>query len=128
MQQQRFERLGVFTYSYEASTPSAALEGHLSEEVKQQRRAHLMEIQQQIMTQQNLAQVGQTRQVLIDRAVPDQQGVWIGRTHGDAPDIDGLVFVTESDEVGLYAGAMVRCEIVAAQQYDLVAVATGDPW
>ena len=77
---QRFERLGVFTYSYEENTPSAALEGHLPEEVKQQRRDRLMEIQQGIMAQQNLAVVGQTRQVLIDRPVPDQQGVWIGRT------------------------------------------------
>ena len=128
VRRQRFERLGVFTYSYEENTPSAALEGHLPEEVKQQRRAVLMEIQQAIMTQQNLAEVGQTRQVLIDRAVPDQQGVWIGRTQGDAPDVDALVFVTESDEVRLHAGAMARCEIVAAQQYDLIAVATEQPW
>ena len=51
------------------------------------------------------------------------------RSHcGDVPDIDALVFVTESDGIRLYAGAMARCEIVAAQQYDLIAVATEAPW
>ncbi len=126
--EQRFERLGVFTYSYEENTPSAALEGHLPEEIKQQRRAHLMEIQQPITADQNRAQVGRTRPVLIDREVPDQPGVWIGRTAGDAPDIDGLVFVTQADSVQLHSGAMATCEIVAAQQYDLIAVAAEEPW
>ncbi len=128
VQQQRFQRLGVFTYSYEETTPSAALEGHLPEPVKQQRRARLMEIQQSITSQQNRAQVGQTRQVLIDRSVPGESGVWIGRTSDDAPDIDALVFVTESEESLLGAGAMTACEIVAAQQYDLVGVAIEKPW
>ena len=58
VEQQKFERLGVFTYSYEESTPSAAIPGHLPEEVKQQRRARLMKVQQRIMTQQNQNQVG----------------------------------------------------------------------
>ena len=128
VRQQRFDRLGVFTYSYEENTPSAALDGQLPQGVKEQRRAELMGIQQEIMAQQNLALVGQTRQVLIDRAVPDEQGVWIGRTSGDAPDIDALVFVTECDEFRLRPGMMANCEIVAAQHYDLVAVVTAPPW
>ena len=128
VEQQEFERLGVFTYSYEESTPSAALPGHLSEEVKQQRRARLMKVQQRIMTQQNQNQVGKSVEVLVDRAVPDENGVWIGRTQGDAPDVDTLVFVTQSDEADLKPGDMTLCEVVAAQQYDLVAVATGVPW
>lgn len=123
----RFERMGVFTYSLEASTPSGALPDHVPEEVKQQRRARLMEVQREIMDEQNQVLVGSEQQVLIDRPMPDEDGVWLGRTAGDAPDIDRLVFVTESD-ARLEPGAMVRCEVVAAQAYDLVAVATSEPW
>ncbi len=128
VEQQQFERLGVFTYSFEESTPSAALPDHLPEKVKQQRRGRLMEIQKGIMTRHNQALIGTSVQVLIDRGVPDESGVWIGRTHCDAPDVDALVFVTQSDEVTLKPGDMTQCEIVAAQQYDLVGVATGTPW
>ena len=128
VEQQRFERLGVFTYSLEENTPSASLPGHLTEEVKQQRRQRLMEIQQAIMADQNEQKVGSTLEVLIDRPVPDERGVWIGRTRGDAPDVDGLVFVTEDPGTRLEIGAMTRCEVVAAQQYDLVAVAVDQPW
>ena len=56
---------------------------------------------------------------------PDEKGVWIGRTRADAPDVDGLVFVTEDGEQPLSPGVMTRCEIVASQQYDLIGVATG---
>ncbi len=128
VQQQRFERLGVFTYSFEENTPSAALPDQVPEHVKQQRCARLMEIQQAILYQQNQALVGRQLPVLIDRPVPDESGVWIGRTMGDAPDIDTLVFVTASPQTPLQAGLMTECEIVAAQQYDLVAVALGQPW
>ncbi|MHB0960455.1 MAG: 30S ribosomal protein S12 methylthiotransferase RimO [Pirellulaceae bacterium] len=128
VQQQRFERVGVFPYSYEDNTPSAALDDHLPMEVREERRARLMEIQQAIVIARGQGLVGQNLQVLIDRPVPDEQGVWIGRSRADAPDVDGLVFVTESDEAPLSAGTMTRCEIVASQQYDLIGVATGQPW
>ena len=81
--QQRFERLGVFTYSYEESTPSAALEGHLPEEVQ---AATPCATDGNSTADYDSSRIGprsaRRRQVLIDRAVPDQQGVWIGRTHG----------------------------------------------
>ena len=117
--QQQFERLGVFTYSLEEDTPAAKLDGHLPEDVKAARRSQLMETQQKIAFQWNTAQTGKQLEVLIDRPHPDEPGVWIGRTYADAPDIDGLVFVT-ADNVA--AGQFVPCEIVAAQGYDLVAV------
>jgi len=128
VRQQRFERLGIFTYSYEENTPSARLPDHLPEPVKQRRRGMLMEIQQEIAAQQNRQQIGQTLPVLIDRAVPEQPGAWIGRSTSDAPDVDGLVFVTADEQAPLQAGLMTRCEIVTAQQYDLVGVAVGQPW
>lgn len=117
--QQQFERLGVFTYSLEEDTPAAKLDGHLPEDVKAARRSQLMEAQQKIAFQWNTAQTGKQLEVLIDRPHPDEPGVWIGRTYADAPDIDGLVFVTAEN---VAAGQLVPCEIVAAQGYDLIAV------
>jgi len=124
MQQQRFERAGVFTYSYEPDTPSAKLPGHLPEAVKEQRRARLMEVQQEVAFAANQAMIGKTFDVLLDQSVPEEEGVWVGRTYGDAPDVDNLVFVTGD---GLAAGRLVPCEIVAAQGYDLIAAPVGEP-
>ncbi|MGI9460007.1 MAG: 30S ribosomal protein S12 methylthiotransferase RimO, partial [Pirellulales bacterium] len=59
---------------------------------------------------------------IIDSPLPDQDGVWIGRTRGEAPDIDGIVYVSGVDpEQGIAVGSMVRCEVVAADGYDLIA-------
>jgi ribosomal protein S12 methylthiotransferase len=121
--EQRFERLGVFTYSYESDTPAARLPDQLPEEVKNERRDELMAVQQEVAFEWNEAQVGRQLDVLIDAAVPDQEDAWVGRSYADAPDVDGLVFVTGE---GLSAGAMVPCEIVARSGYDLAAAAIGE--
>ena len=123
VREQQFARLGVFTYSLEETTPSSKLSGHLSEEVKEQRREQLMQTQQEIAFRRNAAQTGTQQEVIIDQPLPDQAGVWIGRTTADAPDVDALVFVTETEET-LAPGDIVTCEIVAHQQYDLIGVAT----
>jgi ribosomal protein S12 methylthiotransferase len=62
--------------------------------------------------------------VLIDRQVPGQKDAWIGRGHADAPDVDGVVYVTGKK---LAAGKIVPCEIVTTSEYDLVAAAVGKP-
>ena len=121
----RFERAGVFTYSFEADTPSARLPDHLPEDVKEARRERLMAAQQQVAFEWNAAQVGRTLDVLIDRPVPGQRNAWIGRTYADAPDIDDVVYVSGKR---LQAGQFVPCEIVATKDYDLIAAAVGDPW
>ncbi len=77
-QRQQFERLGVFTYSYEADTPATRLPDHLSEEVKNDRRDRLMAVQQEIAFRWNDAQIGKHFDVLIDRAVPGQKNAWLG--------------------------------------------------
>jgi ribosomal protein S12 methylthiotransferase len=123
---QRFERLGVFTYSREENTPSAALSDQVPLEVRQARRDQLMQIQQQIVIEHHQALIGQSRPVIIDRPVPDEPGAWIGRTAADAPDIDGLVFVTEASGRPVHPGVILPCEIVAAHQYDLIGVARAD--
>ena len=68
------------------------------------------------------SRVGSQEPVLLDSPLPDQQGVWIGRTRFEAPDIDGIVYVSGfEDPQQINVGSMVRCEIVAADGYDLVA-------
>jgi ribosomal protein S12 methylthiotransferase len=124
IERQRFERVGVFTYSLEPDTPAANLPGHLPEEVKNERRDRLMEIQQQVAFERNERLVGQQFDVLLDQPLPDQADVWIGRTYADAPDVDALVYVTGE---GLSDGQIVPCEVVAFQEYDLVAAPVGDP-
>jgi ribosomal protein S12 methylthiotransferase len=121
---QRFERLGVFSYSLEPDTPAARLPDHLPEEVKEARRAGLMAIQQEIAFEWNARQVGRQFDVLIDSQVPGEKDAWIGRSMADAPDVDGVVYVSGRK---LQPGRLVRCEIVATSEYDLVGVAVGKP-
>jgi ribosomal protein S12 methylthiotransferase len=116
----------VFTYSLEPDTPAAALPGHLPDEVKEQRRERLMEVQQQIAFEQCQAQIGRELDVILDQAVPGEKNVFVGRSAADAPDVDGLVFVT-GDRQKLKVGQIVPVQIVATQEYDLVGVAIGKP-
>jgi len=122
--QQKFERLGVFSYSFEPDTPAARLPDHVPEDVKEARRERLMAVQQQIAFDWNLGQVGRQMDVLIDGPVPGEKDAWIGRGMADAPDVDGVVYASGRK---LRPGQLVRCEIVATSDYDLVGVAVGKP-
>ena len=128
VEQQRFQRLGVFTYSYEDSTPSARLPDQVPEDVKTDRQERLMAIQQTLAFEWSQQQIGQRREVILDRFLEEQrtgkgkkkkvQRVWVGRSYADAPDVDALVYVT-SQSRDLQTGQIVECEIVGAQGYDL---------
>ncbi|RIK83027.1 MAG: 30S ribosomal protein S12 methylthiotransferase RimO [Planctomycetota bacterium] len=120
--EQRFERAGVFTYSLEPDTPAAKLPDHVPADVMEARRSRLMAIQQQVAFQWNAGQVGRQMDVLIDAAVPGERDVWIGRSYADAPDVDGVVYVTGR---GLSAGRIALCEIVASRGYDLIGAPCG---
>jgi ribosomal protein S12 methylthiotransferase len=122
----QFERMGVFTYSFEPDTPAAKMDSHLDEELKNARRDRLMEVQQEVMFAYNERQIGKTIQVIIDQPVVEQPGAWIGRSMGDAPDVDSVVFVTETEHP-LEPGLIVPCEVVTFSGYDLVAVAVAAP-
>jgi ribosomal protein S12 methylthiotransferase len=124
VEEQRFERMGVFTYSFEPDTPAARLPDHVPDEVKQSRYEQLMAVQQRIAFEWNEAQVGKQWEVLIDGPVPDEKNVWTGRSFADAPDVDGVVYVTGQK---LKSGQVVPTEIVASQEYDLVGAAIGKP-
>jgi ribosomal protein S12 methylthiotransferase len=92
----------------------------------ERRRGELMQIQQQIAFEYNQALVGQVVDVIIDAPHPEQKGVWMGRTKADAPDVDSIVYVTETDH-RLQAGQIVSAEVVDFVEYDLVAAAVGKP-
>jgi ribosomal protein S12 methylthiotransferase len=120
----RFERAGVFPYSFEPGTPATRLDGHLPEETKLERQKELMEAQQEVAFEWSKAQIGREMEVLIDGPDPEIPNHSLGRSHADAPEIDGLVRVKGK---GLHAGDLVRVKVTAADGYDLAgrAVSTG---
>ncbi|EMI41832.1 30S ribosomal protein S12 methylthiotransferase RimO [Rhodopirellula sp. SWK7] len=120
----QFENLGVFTYSVEEDTPAARLPNRVDPDVAIRRRDELMALQQSIAFEWNGSRVGGVEEVLIDAAMPEQEGVFIGRTRSEAPDVDGLVYVSQvSEESPVEVGQIRNCEIVASQGYDLAAAA-----
>jgi ribosomal protein S12 methylthiotransferase len=126
VQKHKFERLGVFTYSLEPDTPAALLPNHVPQDVMESRQERLMAVQQQLAFDYNARQQGRRLEVILDQPVPNEKNVWVGRSYADAPDVDGLVFVTGQKRQKLASGQIVSVEIVASQGYDLVGVATGD--
>ena len=113
----RFERAGVFPYSLEPGTPATKLDGHLPEEVKQERRGRLMETQQEVHLGWNEAQVGKTFEVIVDGPDPEVPNHVLARGQADAPDIDALVRVKGKN---LRPGDLVSVKITSADGYDLV--------
>jgi ribosomal protein S12 methylthiotransferase len=118
----QFDRVGVFTYSYEENTPSADQANHVPEEVKQARRDELMELQQSISLAKNQAQVGKTLNVLVEgEGFVEETGqpLTIARSYRDAPEIDGLVILDGEAPMG----EIVPVRITGAMNYDLIATA-----
>jgi ribosomal protein S12 methylthiotransferase len=118
----RFERVGVFPYSYEPDTPATKLDGHLSDDVKTARRDRLMQVQQPIALAAAQRQVGKTIEVIIDGPDPEVPNHMLARGHADTPDIDCLVRVRGKD---LQPGDIVDVKITAADDYDLIGRAVG---
>ena len=112
----RFERLGCFTYSFEPGTPATRLDGHLDEQVKQQRQETLMTTQQHHAFEWNRKMVGRRVEVIIDAPSDNPDHAWVGRTWADAPEIDGAVLVRGD---GIQTGDIVSVEIQQADNYDL---------
>ncbi len=111
----KFDRLGVFAYSREEDTPAAILEGQIDEDIKQERKNRLMEIQQGISYEKNKTFVESTLEVMIDERVED--GLYEGRSYRDMMEIDGLVFVKTQED--LKKGQFVNVKITEALEYDL---------
>jgi ribosomal protein S12 methylthiotransferase len=116
---EKFERLGAFSYCEEENTPAFELDGAIPQEIRNQRRDRLLAAQQPIAFAWNKSQVGRRHEVIIDSRIPGQKNAYIGRSYADAPEIDGVVYVTGEN---LKPGQIVRCEIVTTNNYDLIAV------
>ncbi|WP_291073912.1 MULTISPECIES: 30S ribosomal protein S12 methylthiotransferase RimO [unclassified Empedobacter] len=116
VQEQKFDRLGCFTYSHEENTHAYNLEDDVPEEVKQQRVEEIMEIQSQISYDLNQEKIGKQFRVMIDRKEGDN---FIGRTEYDSPDVDNEVLISAIDTY-LPVGDFVNVEIIEAYEFDLI--------
>ena len=112
-----FDRLGVFTYSPEEDTPAATMTEQIPEEVKEDRQAELMELQQEIAFDLAEDMVGREVLVMIEGKVADENA-YVGRTYKDAPNVDGLIFINTDKE--LMSGDFARVRVTGALEYDLI--------
>ena len=112
----KFDRLGAFAYSREEDTPADKLPNHLDEDVKLQRRDQLMLVQQEISQNLNAQKVDNEYEVLIEEQIEDK--VYIGRTQGDAEEIDSIVYVKSENQLEI--GSFVKVKINNALEYDLM--------
>ena len=123
---QRFDRVGVFTYCQEDGTPAALLDGQVSEEVKEARQAELMGIQAEISREKLQAMVGQIVPVLIEGHSEESELLLRGRTDTQAPDVDGQVYIGKAPE-GVDVGQIRPVLITQAGDHDLVGEVVGGP-
>ena len=112
----KFDRLGAFAYSREEGTAADKLPGHIDQEIKEQRRDRLMMVQQGISQEVMATKIGKTFEVLIEEQI--EKNVYMGRTQGDAEEIDSIVYVKSKEQ--LYAGDFVMVKINNALEYDLM--------
>ena len=112
-----FDRLGVFTYSPEEDTPAAEMLDQIPEEIKEERQAELMELQQDIAFDAAENMIGKEVLVMIEGKVADENA-YVGRTYKDAPGVDGLIFINTEEE--LMSGDFAKVKVTGALEYDLI--------
>lgn len=112
-----FDRLGAFTYSPEKDTPAATFEDQIDEEVKEDRQADIMELQQEIAFDKAEDMIGREVLVMIEGKVADENA-YVGRTYRDAPNVDGLIFI--NTDVELISGDFAKVKVTGALDYDLI--------
>ena len=117
VKEMRFDRLGVFPYSAEEGTPAAKMKKQVPSFIKNMRRNAIMKIQQQIAFEKAEEMIGKKLEVLIEGKLPED-GVFIGRTYKDAPNVDGMIFVNSDRE--LVTGDVVTVGITDYHEYDLI--------
>ncbi len=113
-----FDRLGVFTYSREEDTPAASFPDQIPEELKEERRDEIMELQQEIAFDKNVDMIGKTFEVIIEGRLVDEDGVYVGRTYMDSPEVDGMIFV--NTDLELMTGDFINVRVTKASGYDLI--------
>ena len=112
-----FDRLGAFTYSPEEDTPAATFEDQIDEEVKEDRQADIMELQQEIAFDKAEDMIGREVLVMIEGKVADENA-YVGRTYRDAPNVDGLIFI--NTDVELISGDFAKVKVTGALDNDLI--------
>jgi len=115
----RFDHMGAFAYSAEPDTPAASLPNQVPADVVEDRLQALMLAQQAIAFENNEAMIGRKVEVLIDEPT-EEDGIWIGRTQFQAPDVDSMTYVIGE---GLEPGQFIDAEIIQTEDYDLLAQA-----
>ncbi|KAB1442710.1 30S ribosomal protein S12 methylthiotransferase RimO [Pseudodesulfovibrio senegalensis] len=119
----RFHHLGVFPYWPEDGTPAAAMDNQVPDAVKLERRDALMELQAEISGEIMAGYVGETLPVLVEEPSPEWPGLFVGRTWFQAPEVDGVTYVSAQPGTELAPGMIVEAEVEDAKTYDLVALA-----
>jgi len=114
----RFERLGIFTYSHEENTHAFNLKDDVAEKLKRKRADEVMKIQQEISYQLNQQKIGKQFKILIDKKEGDY---FVGRTEFDSPDVDNEVLIKATDKLYLSRGSFVNTKIISATDFDLYA-------
>ena len=112
----KFEKLGVFTYSQEEGTPAAKMPDQIDENVKEERKAYIMELQKTISAEKCAKKIGKTIKVICDGRIPEDN-IYCGRSSADAPDIDGMVFFKSDYEI--MSGDFADVRIDGASDYDV---------
>lgn len=120
MEEAQLDRVGCFAYSAVDGAVANALPDQVAEEVKQERLSRFMEVQERISAAKVAAKIGSLETVLVDELTEDDDGnvIAIARTKGDAPEIDGIVYLQDAD--GLNPGDFVDVQIVDSQGHDLI--------
>ena len=112
-----FDRLGVFAYSAEEDTPAASMEDQIPENLKQERRDEIMELQQEIAFEKAEEMVGRELWCMVEGKIADEYA-YVARTYRDAPDVDGYLFIQTMEE--LMSGDFVKVRVTGAEEYDLI--------
>lgn len=112
-----FDRLGVFPYSQEEDTPAASFPDQVPQEIKEQRRDEIMQLQQEIAFDKSAAMVGRVLDVMIEGKVADEPA-YVGRTYMDAPNVDGYIFVNSGEL--FMSGDFVKVKVTGSAEYDLI--------
>jgi ribosomal protein S12 methylthiotransferase len=118
LREARLNRVGCFTYSPVEGAEANSFENAVPEELKEERRARLMEVQQEISEELLAEKIGKKIEVIVDEA-DDEEGIATARSKGDAPEIDGLVFIEGNPDV--QRGDILTVEVTGASEYDLFA-------
>lgn len=120
VKQQKFDKLGAFSYSKEEGTPAAKLKEQIHPMTKKARYNQIMKIQQEVSKEKMKEKIGKTVEVLIENKTFDGK-YYVGRTKQDVPDIDGLVYIKIEKENQNLIHQFVWCKVEDVREYDLIA-------